>query len=85
MIATTPIRTVRTRQCKTLVNGILQTLHIAGAPVPTPDLVALHGEGRANPRASVWTALNWLHRTGRVRKKTKLHPGGGCVTWWEPI
>lgn len=70
---------------KTLCNNILQTLFVSRGWVPTPDLIAIHGEGRTNPRSSVWTALNWMRKTGRVRKQVRLHPSGGCVTWWEAI
>lgn len=85
MTATASIRVVRTRRSKTLVNAVLQTLFIAGVPMPTPDLIALHGKGRRNPRQSVTCALNWMLKTQRVRKEVRLHPKGGCVAWWEPI
>lgn len=70
---------------KTLVNAIFQTLCIAGVPVPTPDLIAIHGEGKKNPRQTVWNALHWMQRTGRVRKGVRIDPRCGCMAWWETI
>lgn len=72
---------------KTLVNCILQTLHIAGVPVSTPDLIALHSEGAANPRQLIWSELAWMLKTGRVRKQMKVYEtdrGPRRTAYWSP-
>jgi hypothetical protein len=72
---------------RTLVSEILQTLHLSSVPVSTPDLIALHGEGMNNPRQNLWTTLNWMLKTGRVRKQSKVHDtdrGPRRSAYWSP-